>query len=548
MNWRMIYNWSRVEEMTVSGLLVRQTITRGASPFSSASCSTPSSRQTLTLTGPRSIERERVSSVPGFVTTLTLTVSRRLDLKEVGRVVLTARCLGSAVPFGRSLTYRFACGAFFAALAVAEVDDLPQPLSQPGAVRGYLSRHMRWWANHSSDVFYSDGTLSIGWLYPDLHMAEDYNSPQSPYWCMKTLIALGLGPEHPFWRTEEAAFPQILRVRDSVVLLPLPGHIICNQPAGNHHFLLSTRQFIAWPLRANKAKYSKFAYSSAFGFSVPVGEHLSQLAPDSTLALSRDGGETWAVKWKWAREPTFSTAKVWSNSDRGRRTLGDVPISAVKWWPWGDRSIEVETILIPPTSRWPDWHVRVHTVKRNPQGVPGIASALQLVEGGFAIYGRYSKTGRHLGRLDTELDQARLGTTEGYLATERSALILSSAGASGILSQKASSSDLSVPPSCRTSALRPSPNTNLVCPRTVIPVTQIDAKGLEQSGRGRIFMVTCVFAISTEANGGAVPEQGRTLEEKWLDVPQITFSGSEKKTDGGHGDLDVIVIPGNPGT
>ena len=73
---------------------------------------------------------------------------------------------GAAIPFGRSLTYRFACGAFFAALAVAEVSDMPAPLSSAGAVKGFLLRHMRWWATHSDDIFCSDGTMNIGYLYP----------------------------------------------------------------------------------------------------------------------------------------------------------------------------------------------------------------------------------------------------------------------------------------------------------------------------------------------------------------------------------------------
>ena len=47
-----------------------------------------------------------------------------------------------------------------------------------------------------------------------------------------------------------------------------------------------------------KAKYGKFAYSSAFGFSVPTGAlDLQQHAPDSMLALSDDGhGERWVVR------------------------------------------------------------------------------------------------------------------------------------------------------------------------------------------------------------------------------------------------------------
>ena len=73
---------------------------------------------------------------------------------------------GAAIPFGRSLTYRFACGGFFAALAVAKVSAIPAPLASPGAIKGFLLRHLRWWAANAQDVFYQDGTMSIGWLYP----------------------------------------------------------------------------------------------------------------------------------------------------------------------------------------------------------------------------------------------------------------------------------------------------------------------------------------------------------------------------------------------
>lgn len=73
---------------------------------------------------------------------------------------------GAAIPFGRSLAYRFACGGFFAALAVVGVRDMPAPLSSAGASKGFLLRHLRWWASHSIDIFHQDGTLNIGYLYP----------------------------------------------------------------------------------------------------------------------------------------------------------------------------------------------------------------------------------------------------------------------------------------------------------------------------------------------------------------------------------------------
>ena len=77
---------------------------------------------------------------------------------------------GAAIPFGRSLTYRFACGGFFAALGLANIAPMKAPLDSPGAVKGFLLRHLRWWASHSADIFYPDGTLNIGYLYPSANL------------------------------------------------------------------------------------------------------------------------------------------------------------------------------------------------------------------------------------------------------------------------------------------------------------------------------------------------------------------------------------------
>jgi hypothetical protein len=41
-----------------------------------------------------------------------------------------------------------------------------------------------------------------------MYMSEDYNFPQSVYWCLKTFIALALPEYHEFWRGEELAFPE----------------------------------------------------------------------------------------------------------------------------------------------------------------------------------------------------------------------------------------------------------------------------------------------------------------------------------------------------
>lgn len=111
---------------------------------------------------------------------------------------------GSAIPFGRSMTYRFACVAFFSAMAYA-FDDPPAPFTW-SVLKGLVLRHIRWFAQQES-IFNRDGSLTIGWAYPQMFMSEQYNSPMSPYWAFKSLLVLALPKDHPFWTAEEEAIP-----------------------------------------------------------------------------------------------------------------------------------------------------------------------------------------------------------------------------------------------------------------------------------------------------------------------------------------------------
>lgn len=84
---------------------------------------------------------------------------------------------GRAIPFGRSVGYRFAMVSFWGALAYAGV-ELPAPLTW-GMVKGIVMRHLRWWQTQHG-MWTPSGTLSIGYSYPNMYMAENYNSPGSP--------------------------------------------------------------------------------------------------------------------------------------------------------------------------------------------------------------------------------------------------------------------------------------------------------------------------------------------------------------------------------
>jgi hypothetical protein len=327
-----------------------------------------------------------------------------------------------------------------------------------------------------------------------MYMAEDYNSPQSVYWSLKSLIVLLLTDSHPFWTTPEAPYPS---TQTPVEIVSAPQQLICNHPSGGHHFLLNPAQFVAWPMKASQAKYCKFAYSSAFAFSVPTGPLIQQLAPDSTLALSRDGCATWAVKWKCS-PVRFGTVSVQGQSDR-------IPVAEVEWRPWVDGDVTVRTTLVPPTDRRPDWHVRIHRIRgRN-------LERLYAVEGGFAIErvprGNAKTPGREriLPALEGEdwLDKD-IGVAEGVHVSQDSVLILSATGASGLRGAATMA---------RTEheALKPDSNTNLMAQRTLIPVVR---HGSLDGDRQEAVLVTAVFAVATSQD-----QSQRSLRERWMDYP-----------------------------
>jgi hypothetical protein len=283
---------------------------------------------------------------------------------------------GAALPFGRSLTYRFAQGAFWGALPYAGVDGLPH-----GEVKGLLLRHLRWWrARHERTA--PDGVLSIGYGYPQPLMAEQYNGPGSPYWAMKAFLPLALPAGHAFWTAEEephtAARPATEAPATEAPATEAPaaevpsavpgaaGRTVSVQPhagvvlmrSGGDVTALSGLQHGRWA-RAGVAKYAKFAYSTRFGFSVPAGESgLLHGAYDSVLAVSDDGPQ---------EEPVHFRVREVSEDPH---TTPDGTVRST-WHPWPD--VEVTTWL---TAAAP-WHLRTHRIRT--------ARPLLTAEGGFAV-------------------------------------------------------------------------------------------------------------------------------------------------------------------
>ncbi|MFB9952423.1 DUF2264 domain-containing protein [Rhizobium puerariae] len=246
---------------------------------------------------------------------------------------------GAALAFGRSQTYRFAAGGFWGALAFAGVEALPWQ-----EVKGYYMRHIRWWS--AMPIADRDGVLSVGYGYPNLLMSESYNSAGSPYWALKFFLPLALPDDHPFWLSEEAPAPFFT----DPVPLREPGMVAMHTP-GNVVVLASGQQH--GNMRGANEKYSKFVYSTRYGFNIEADDrNFAAASFDGMLGLSDDGVHF-----------------------RTRETLEEASIAGdrlySRWRPWSD--VVVETWLLPANP----WHIRIHRI--------ATPRTLKTAEGGFAI-------------------------------------------------------------------------------------------------------------------------------------------------------------------
>lgn len=249
---------------------------------------------------------------------------------------------GASVPFGRSLTYRFAMVAFWSGVAFAGLD-----VFSPGVVKGIILRHLRWWLE--KPIFDRDGILTLGFAYPNLAMCEDYNAPGSPYWALKVFLILALPADHSFWQAQELPLPAL---EDVHVIAPAQ-QVLQHSEHSQHVVMLTSGQLELNNYVNTDAKYTKFAYSSRFGFTIERGRYgIKHAASDSMLLLAENDNH-----WRGRRE--CECVEVQENAIVSR------------WSPWQD--VHVTTWLIPAG----EWHVRVHRLDT--------ARHLQSAEGGFAV-------------------------------------------------------------------------------------------------------------------------------------------------------------------
>lgn len=232
---------------------------------------------------------------------------------------------GAALPYGRSLTYRFAQNCFWAACVWAGLEPFPL-----GVMKGLIVRNFNWWLDQK--MFDRDGILTIGYCYPQMYMAERYNAPGSPYWGMKSFILLALPDSHPFWSAEAEPMPAL----DALKPMPHANMLVARTKG----------RVTAYAAGVNEGhghgqfpeKYAKFAYDTRFGFCASRSrEVIYQAAPDSMLAFVID-------------DNVFVRKVSLSHEIRTDRVVS-------KWSPFP--GITVTTTVLPTA----DGHIRRHEIE-----------------------------------------------------------------------------------------------------------------------------------------------------------------------------------------
>lgn len=290
---------------------------------------------------------------------------------------------GAAIPFGRSLTYRFAQGAFWSALVLADEEALPW-----GEVKGLLLRHLRWWA--TMPIARADGVLAPGDGYDNRRLLEEYSSAGSPYWAMQAFLALGAPADHPLWRVEEAPLEPVV----SVDRQPRAGMILTRDRS--HAVALSGGQS-GVGLNEMPAKYARFAYSSRLGWAGDRGFG-DRLGPSDSMLTLTDPRGVRRVRTTVEHHEVVDGA-VWS-----------------RWRPFDD--VVVDTVLCPLA----EGHVRVHRISTAVAlraeecgfsvgcdvGVPEILR----VAGGEEVHGLHVELGGGLARVTTTFGSSALASAD----------------------------------------------------------------------------------------------------------------------------------------
>jgi len=168
---------------------------------------------------------------------------------------------GGPIPWGRSLSYRFADVSLIGWSVLNGTCTLP-----PGQARRIASGSLKYFWEHG--CLGENNLLNIGYWGTNTEMAEDYIAPGDPYWATQGLSCLLIPKDDPFWTSVEEPIPSdgaggklaIPGAQLSIRVSPLDGEarlFPVGQPFGQDRKL--------WQIGV---KYDQYSYSSYLGFCV----------------------------------------------------------------------------------------------------------------------------------------------------------------------------------------------------------------------------------------------------------------------------------------
>lgn len=305
---------------------------------------------------------------------------------------------GACLPYGRSLIYRFATSGFWGLFPLA-LDSQKEPPIPWGVMKCLYLKSLQWWSKQPMNIFGSK-LLSLGYAYPNGYIMERYNSPQSPYWSFKGFSALMISEDHPFWQSKAVELNDYFTQNDTK-LLSVTGMSVGHFP-GNTIALING----PWHDEYQNEKYTKFAYSTRFGFGVVSNSRTFQLAHlDNSLGFS------------------FNNQDFFVRQDYLAFVSGGYLKS--EWSP--TKGITVESWIIPRNL----YHIRIHYIENQSK------CEVYTREGGFAISVNKKKLVKQIAEdnvatASTEVDISEIVD----LADNREALVCTPEPNTNMLSSK----------------------------------------------------------------------------------------------------------------
>ncbi len=253
---------------------------------------------------------------------------------------------GLYVPWGRSLSYRFAAVGLFA-LAVYNGCDI-----EPGLARRITLKNIEYFKNNGAEA---GKKVLPGFSYVSYQNVERYMSVSSSYWLSKGFFSLIMDEKHKFWRSKEILFPAEKENFKYDILMKNVNLKIVGEPEINGVSLYNNSCYVkVGGFGSTNEFYGKFVYNSRSGFGtstrdwVASDNMISLMTKDKLLtshrAMFKDLGEKNGVFYS-----------------------EHVPFS-------NDKFSKIKTALLPLDF---GFHLRAHKVK--------LAKKYVILEGGFSV-------------------------------------------------------------------------------------------------------------------------------------------------------------------